>query len=257
MHRPGPNYRFEDFHAIQSIDDERFLFNWSKTNPLAPLNEVLQPTNEQELRSILLGGYETVRVVGSTLSFEPVHSVHGEAGPAALIDLRSWTGQVAVGDDFVTYKAATTVEQLYADLLEMDRMLPACPGVIGIQTLAGALGTGTHGQGLRQSSLGDAALSMKVMLADGQIQLIGRDDARFGAFMLSMGCLGIVLEVSFRTVPNLVMKCLKLTVDQEWLIANHERIGRLPPNTPRSRSSTRLGQKPATAKPRRLRNTAK
>jgi FAD/FMN-containing dehydrogenase len=72
------------------------------------------------------------------------------------------------------------VEQLYADLIEMDRMLPACPGVIGIQTLAGALGTGTHGQGLRQSSLGDAALSMKVMLADGQIQLVERDDPRFG-----------------------------------------------------------------------------
>jgi FAD/FMN-containing dehydrogenase len=116
------------------------------------------------------------------------------------------------------------VEQLYADLIEMDRMLPACPGVIGIQTLAGALGTGTHGQGLRQSSLGDAALSMKVMLADGQIQLVERDDPRFGAFMLSMGCLGIVLEVSFRTVPNVIMKCRKLTVDQEWLIANHERL---------------------------------
>ena len=40
---------------------------------------------------------------------------------------------------------------------------------------------------------------MKVMLADGQIQLVERDDPRFGAFMLSIGCLGIVLEVSF---PN-------------------------------------------------------
>jgi FAD/FMN-containing dehydrogenase len=224
MRRLGPNHRFEAFHAIESMHDQDILFNWSKTNPLAPLNKVYQPTNEQELRSIVLGGYETVRVVGSTLSFEPVHSVHGEAGPAALIDLRSWTGRVAVGEDYVTYKAATTVEQLYADLLEMDRMLPACPGVIGIQTLAGALGTGTHGQGLCQSSLGDAALSMKVMLANGQIQLIERDDPRFGAFMLSMGCLGIVLEVSFRTVRNVIMKCRKLTVDQEWLIANHERL---------------------------------
>ena len=226
MRRPGPDYRFEAFHAVESIDDEGFLFNWSKTNPLAPLNKVFQPTNEQELRSIVLGGYETLRVVGSTLSFEPVHSVHGETGHAALIDLRSWTGQVAVGEGFVTYKAATAVEQLYADLIEIDRMLPACPGVIGIQTLAGALGTGTHGQGLRQSSLGDAALSMKVMLADGQIQLVERDDPRFGAFMLSMGCLGIVMEVSFRTVPNVIMKCHKLTVDQEWLIANHERLNR-------------------------------
>jgi len=34
----------------------------------------------------------------------------------------------------------------------------------------------------------------------------------------------IVLEVSFRTVPNVIMKCRKLTVDQEWLIANHERL---------------------------------
>jgi FAD/FMN-containing dehydrogenase len=74
--------------------------------------------------------------------------------------------------------------------------------------------------------LGDAALSMKVMLADGQIQLVERDDPRFGAFMLSMGCLGIVLEVSFRTVPNVILKCRKLTVDQEWLIANHERLNR-------------------------------
>ena len=115
MRYPGPDYRFEAFHAIESIDDEDFLFNWSKTNPLAPLNKVFQPTNEQELRSIVLGGYETVRVVGSRLSFEPVHSVHGEAGPAALIDLRSWTGRVAVGEGFVTYKAATVVEQLYAD----------------------------------------------------------------------------------------------------------------------------------------------
>ena len=226
MRRPGPDYRFEAFHAIESIDDEGFLFNWSKTNPLAPLNKVFHPTNEQELRSIVLGGYETLRVVGSTLSFEPVHSVHGETGHAALIDLRSWTGQVAVGEGFVTYKAATAVEQLYADLIEMDRMLPACPGVIGIQTLAGALGTGTHGQGLRQSSLGDAALSMKVMLADGQIQFVERDDRRFGAFMLSMGCLGIILEVSFRTVPNVVMKCRKLTVDQEWMMTNHERLNR-------------------------------
>ena len=62
MHHPDPNYRFEDFHAIQNIDDEGFLFNWSKTSPLAPLNKVFQPTNEQELRSILLGGYETVRL---------------------------------------------------------------------------------------------------------------------------------------------------------------------------------------------------
>lgn len=127
MHLPSPDYRFEAFHAIETIGDEDFLFNWSKTNPLAPLNKVFYPTNEQELRSILRGGYETVRVVGSTLSFEPVHSVHGEAGPAVLIDLRSWTGQVAVGEGFVTYKAATAVEQLCADLIEMDRMLPACP----------------------------------------------------------------------------------------------------------------------------------
>jgi FAD/FMN-containing dehydrogenase len=226
VRRSSSDDQFETFYAIESIGTEDFLFNWSKTNPLAPLNKVFQPTNDEELRSIVRGGYETVRVIGSRLSFEPVHSVHGETGPSALIDLRSWAGQVAIGENFVTYKAATTVEQLYADLIGMDRMLPACPGVIGIQTLAGALGTGTHGQGLRQSSLGDAAISMKVMLADGRIQLVERKDPRFGAFMLSMGCLGIVLEVSFLTVPNVIMKCRKLTVDQDWLIANHERLNR-------------------------------
>ena len=35
-------------------------------------------------------------------------------------------------------------------------MLDACPGVISIQTIAGAISTGTHGQGIHQSTIGDA-----------------------------------------------------------------------------------------------------
>jgi FAD/FMN-containing dehydrogenase len=48
-------------------------------------------------------------------------------------------------------------------------MLDACPGVIAIQTIAGAISTGTHGQGLNQSTLSDAVLKLTVITPSGNI----------------------------------------------------------------------------------------
>ncbi|MFM5819308.1 D-arabinono-1,4-lactone oxidase [Aeromonas sanarellii] len=219
--------RFQAFHSIKAIGNREVLFNWSRTNPLGALDQVWRPTTRDELQQLLREYPERkLRLIGSGLSFEPIHSVYAEGSQALLVDLHHLRGQLAKTADTVTYQAGTPLDTVYADLIAMDRMLPASPGVIGIQTLGGALSTGTHGQGLHQSALCDAVAAMTVMLASGDIIGVDRTDPRFGAFVMGMGMLGVLLDVTLNTVPNRIMRCTKFTTDYPFLLAHNERLNR-------------------------------
>ncbi|MBS4635270.1 MULTISPECIES: D-arabinono-1,4-lactone oxidase [Aeromonas] len=219
--------RFQAFHSIKAIGNREVLFNWSRTNPLGALDQVWRPTTRDELQQLLREYPERkLRLIGSGLSFEPIHSVYAEGSQALLVDLHHLRGQLDKTADTVTYLAGTPLDTVYADLIAMDRMLPASPGVIGIQTLGGALSTGTHGQGLHQSALCDAVEAMTVMLANGEIIRVDRSDPRFGAFVMGMGMLGILLDVTLNTVPNRIMRCTKFTTDYPFLLEHNERLNR-------------------------------
>ncbi len=219
--------RFQAFHSIKAIGQREVLFNWSRTNPLGALEQVWRPKNRDELQQLLRENPERkLRLIGSGLSFEPIHSVYAEGSQALLVDLHHLRGQLAQTADTVTYQAGTPLDTVYADLIAMERMLPVSPGVIGIQTLGGALSTGTHGQGLHQSALCDAVAALTVMLASGDIIRVDRTDPRFGAFVMGMGMLGILLDVTLNTVPNRIMRCTKFTTDYPFLLAHNERLNR-------------------------------
>lgn len=219
--------RFQAFHSIKAIGNREVLFNWSRTNPLGALDQVWRPTTRDELQQLLREYPERkLRLIGSGLSFEPIHSVYAEGSQALLVDLNHLRGQLDKTADTVTYLAGTPLDTVYADLIAMDRMLPASPGVIGIQTLGGALSTGTHGQGLHQSALCDAVAALTVMLASGDIIRVDRTDPRFGAFVMGMGMLGILLDVTLNTVPNRIMRCTKFTTDYPFLLEHNERLNR-------------------------------
>lgn len=219
--------RFQAFHSIKAIGNREVLFNWSRTNPLGALDQVWRPTTRDELQQLLREYPERkLRLIGSGLSFEPIHSVYAEGSQALLVDLHHLRGQLDKTADTVTYLAGTPLDTVYADLIAMDRMLPASPGVIGIQTLGGALSTGTHGQGLHQSALCDAVAALTVMLASGDIIRVDRTDPRFGAFVMGMGMLGILLDVTLNTVPNRIMRCTKFTTDYPFLLGHNERLNR-------------------------------
>ncbi|HHQ4620949.1 D-arabinono-1,4-lactone oxidase [Aeromonas veronii] len=219
--------QFQAFHSIKAIGNREVLFNWSRTNPLGALDQVWRPKTRDELQALLREHPERkLRLIGSGLSFEPIHSVYAEGSQALLVDLHHLRGQLAKTADTVTYQAGTPLDTVYAELIAMERMLPASPGVIGIQTLGGALSTGTHGQGLHQSALCDAVEALTVMLANGDIIRVDRSDPRFGAFVMGMGMLGILLDVTLRTVPNRIMRCTKFTTDYPFLLEHNERLNR-------------------------------
>ncbi len=219
--------RFQAFHSIKAIGNREVLFNWSRSNPLGAVDQVWRPPTRDALPQLLREYPERkLRLIGSGLSFEPIHSVYAEGSQALLVDLHHLRGQLDKTADTVTYLAGTPLDTVYADLIAMDRMLPASPGVIGIQTLGGALSTGTHGQGLHQSALCDAVAALTVMLASGDIIRVDRTDPRFGAFVMGMGMLGILLDVTLNTVPNRIMRCTKFTTDYPFLLEHNERLNR-------------------------------
>jgi len=121
-----------------------------------------------------------------------------------------------------SFGAGTLLKEVYATLLDHDAMLPCSPGVIGEQTLAGALATGTHGQGLDQSALSDAIESLELVMTDGRLMKVASSDPTFGALLLSLGVLGIVVSVELRHVPNRAFVCRKSVLDFSTFCDSYE-----------------------------------
>lgn len=100
--------KFQAFHSIKAINNREVLFNWSRTNPLGALDQVWRPKNRDELQALLREYPERkLRLIGSGLSFEPIHSVYAEGSQALLVDLHLLRGQLAKTADTVTYQAGT------------------------------------------------------------------------------------------------------------------------------------------------------
>ncbi|GAB2581795.1 D-arabinono-1,4-lactone oxidase [Microlunatus antarcticus] len=181
--------------------------NWARNATLGSAGSVRAPRTEDELRELLATTQGGVRVIGSRMS--PGRMLSLAAQGDTLLDLSHLRGLVHLGEDRATFAAATTLGEIYTCLSSRGRMLPSSPGVIAHQTLAGALATGTHGQGLGQSCIADSALSVRMVLADGSVAEYEADHPWFGAVKLGLGLLGVVTQVTLRTVPSPVYSCQK------------------------------------------------
>lgn len=211
MSRDARLYPLRQTH-VEPQDDA--LWNWAQNAQVGSRQQVKRPANEAELQQLLRQSQCQVRVVGSKLS--PGRMLHvGEND--LLLDLSALSGLIASDENSVTFGAATPLQQVYRTLTEMDRMLGSSPGVIAVQTLAGAMATGTHGQGLQQSSLADEALRIRMVLADGSLREFDRGDDDFAAAQVTLGALGIITAVTLRTEPFRIFTCHKFAVSADNL----------------------------------------
>ncbi|WP_205955478.1 D-arabinono-1,4-lactone oxidase [Pantoea stewartii] len=190
------------------------LWNWAQNAPIGTQQQVKRPANEAALQQLLRDTHNTVRVIGKTYSPGRMLAVHPDD---LLLDLSAFTGLLRSDAHSVTFAGATSLEQIYSTLTDMDRMLASSPGVISVQTLAGAMATGTHGQGLQQSSIADEAEQIRLVLSDGSIRELSRGDDDFAAALVSLGTLGIVTEVTLRTQPFRIFTCHKNAVSADNL----------------------------------------
>ncbi|MDF7648708.1 D-arabinono-1,4-lactone oxidase [Erwiniaceae bacterium L1_54_3] len=198
----------------KNTEHDSALWNWAQNTVVGQRKQVHQPQNEAELQQLLKTSKGKVRVIGSRLSPGRMLCVNSDD---LLLDLSAMQGVLGEDDNSITFAAGTLLHQVFDALTARNRMLACSPGVISVQTLAGAIATGTHGQGLDQSSLADEVISLRMVMADGSVREFQRGDGDFPAAQTSLGSLGIVTAVTMRTEPFRLFTCHKFAKSADTL----------------------------------------
>jgi len=206
------------------------MYNWARTVKLCEKSQLVKPKNEEELIKILRGRlpHQKIKVKGTGMSCLGIGAVDSLASNSheadILLDLSAFTGLVGVGEGEATFGAATTLQDISEILIAQGKQITACAGVLLTQTLAGAIATGTHGQGFRNGGLYDSVRRMRVVLADSTVHEYLRDEEdpdMFNALRLHLGCLGILTQITLDTEPTQIYKLVKAVTRYEDLFENY------------------------------------
>ena len=186
---------------MKAAPEHRVWRNWAGTATAAPVRWC-RPRSEAEIaaavRDAAAAGL-TVRALGSGHSFTAVAATSGVA-----LDLTGWTG--ITGADTrtgqVTVRSGTPLRALNAELSSLGLAM-ANLGDIDVQTVAGALATGTHGTGARLGGLATQVEALELVLADGSVAACSASNRAelFAAARIGLGALGVVTTVTLRCVP--------------------------------------------------------
>jgi L-gulonolactone oxidase len=169
--------------------------NWSRGQSCAPAEHV-RPQSRAELSEAVARG-RAVRVAGAGHSFSG-----GVPTDGTLLSLERLDRVLDVdrASGLVRAEAGISLHRLVRELHAHGLALPNL-GDIDVQSLAGALVTGTHGTGARLGNLASGVEAMELVLADGSERVLdGGDELR--AARVSLGALGVVAAVTLRCVPS-------------------------------------------------------
>ncbi|HEY6744085.1 MAG TPA: D-arabinono-1,4-lactone oxidase [Mycobacteriales bacterium] len=166
--------------------------NWAGDQVARPVR-VLTPADAGEVAAAVAGAARdglTVRMAGSGHSFTGAAVTDG-----VLLRPERLTGVVAIAGDQVTVRAGTRLRDLSV-LLAGHGLALENLGDIDVQTVAGAVSTGTHGTGAAFSGLAGQVTGLELVTADGSV--VNPDPA---AVTVGLGAFGVVTAVTLRCVP--------------------------------------------------------
>ncbi|MBT6030111.1 MAG: FAD-binding protein [Crocinitomicaceae bacterium] len=179
--------------------------NWSgsvKSEPIA----ILYPSSEDEIMDIVKNAIvsnQKIRMVGSGHSFSKILETK-----QVLVSLDKMQG--IISHDFesqtATVWAGTKLKKL-GDLLFDIGLAQENMGDINVQSIAGALSTGTHGTGSKLGTLSTQIVEITFINGRGQLQMVNEqsDKTLFDAIRVSLGAIGIFTRVKIR-----LDKCYRL-----------------------------------------------
>lgn len=169
----------------------------------------------------------TVRVAGTGHSFTPLVATDG-----VVVSLDAWQGLENCDRALrsATVRAGTKLSIL-GNLLFEHGLAMENLGDVDVQSLAGAVGTGTHGTGRRFRNISSQVSSLRLVTAGGEVIECSteRDPEVLRAARVSMGMLGIISAITLRLVPafRLHERVSRLPIEEcltriEWLSAKNE-----------------------------------
>ncbi len=198
--------------------------NWAGTELAHPVRQT-HPGSAAELaedvRAAVAQGLR-VKAVGSGHSFTGVAVTDG-----LLVHLDRMTGirSLDVPSGLVTVEAGTPLHELN-ELLDRHGLAMANLGDIDVQTLSGAVSTGTHGTGHALGGLATQVVGLELLTADGNlVQCSAAESPRtFAAARIGLGALGIVTAITLQCVPAFALRAVEAPMPLEDVLAGFDEL---------------------------------
>jgi len=169
--------------------------NWSGWVKAKPVN-ILEPGDEGALAEEIRAAETPIRVTGAGHSFTPICETSG-----TLFSLSKMSGLISSDSTTkrVRVHAGTGIRDMGPLLHGQGLGLPN-QGDIDRQTIAGAVGTGTHGTGTTLGSLSAAVTGFRLVTSSGDVVQCSREEEAdlFHAGRVSMGTLGVMSEIELQ-----------------------------------------------------------
>src|ERR1700755_3237651 len=160
--------------------------NWAGDQSCRPARTV-RPASREELAAAVVAAAEAgekVSVAGSGHSFTEAAMTDG-----AMLRIEALRGVIDAdpGSGLVRVGAGTVLSELNEELARLGLAMENL-GDIDVQTIAGAISTGTHGTGAKLGGLATQVQGMQLVQPDGS--LLEADADLLPAAALSLGALG-------------------------------------------------------------------
>ncbi|NMM83374.1 FAD-linked oxidoreductase [Rhodococcus sp. SRB_17] len=185
--------------------------NWAGTQSATP-RQFATPRNARELAALIVDAASRglhVKAVGAGHSFTGVAVTDG-----IMVSLDNLTGieSIVPTDDgaLVTVLAGTRLHALNEALWERGYAMTNL-GDIDVQSIAGAVGTGTHGTGARFGGLATQIRGIEIVTADGSIVTCDADQNSelYEAARIGLGAVGIITKITLACSPRFTLHAVE------------------------------------------------
>ncbi|MDT7550076.1 MAG: L-gulono,4-lactone dehydrogenase [Actinomycetota bacterium] len=180
--------------------------NWAGNQTMQPARVVCPRGVDEIASAVKQAAADGLRVkpIGSGHSFTAIGLTDG-----VQLDLSSYNGLVAAdpATGLVTAQAGLPLHRLNALLGEAGLGLTNM-GDIDVQTVSGAVSTGTHGTGRDSAGFAAQIAGLELVLADGSVVSCSRSERPelFEAARVGLGALGVISTVTFQAEKAFVLE---------------------------------------------------
>jgi FAD-linked oxidoreductase len=175
--------------------------NWGKTLKFKP-SAIIYPQSEGEIQGLVQKAWanqQKIRVVGSGHSWTSLIETSD-----ILVSLDKLQGLISADNQQLTATVfAGTKLKLLGELLYQQGMAMENLGDIDVQSIAGAISTGTHGTGIGFGTLATQVIEITLVNGKGELITCSETENReiFKCAQISLGALGIITRYKLRLLP--------------------------------------------------------
>lgn len=199
--------------------------NWSGSLRFRP-KEFLQPESEDQLREIIRQCYRSgrkFRLAAAGHSSSPLVKTD-----QVLIHLHHFKKLISVqsADGTAALQTGMTVHESNSELKKAGLAL-FNTGDVDVQTLSGAISTGTHGTGKKMQNLASMLEGVRMIDHKGDVLELNQKEHpdMMRAMRVSLGAFGIFTEITVKTLPLFKLHRAELCTDIETCLEHFDMLG--------------------------------